>query len=217
MKNAMEIKKQIVKISKKLYERQLVNAYEGNVSVREGNMVFITPSQICKELLTPEMITVSDIKGNHIEGDYKASSEIKLHLHIYNLREDVKAVVHTHSTYATAYAIARKPIESKGYTEMIYLYDKIPLVDYGTPGTDKIAKGLSKYIHKSDIFLLANHGLVALGTTAYEAYLRAEAVESIAKTLTIAKFLGGEYPLSTQELDELYKLRKINLRKNRIE
>lgn len=212
----LEIKEQVVEISKKLYDRQLVNANEGNVSVRDGSLVYISPSQVCKELLTPEMIVVTDLEGNHIEGQYKASSELKLHLHIYKLRKDVKGVVHDHSPFATAYAIARKPIESKAYTEMIYLYDKIPVVDYGTPGTYKIVKGIARYIHQTDVFLLANHGLTAVGTDAYDAYLKAEAAETIAKTLTIAKLIGGEYPVSPQELDELYEMRKNKLGKGKI-
>jgi L-ribulose-5-phosphate 4-epimerase len=143
-----------------------------------------------------------------IEGELKASSELKLHLCLYSLRDDVGGIVHNHSPFATAYAIARKPIESKAYTEMIYFYDKIPVVDYGTPGTDKIAKGIPQYIHQTDVCLLANHGLVAVGTNAYDAYLKAEVVETLAKTLTITKLIGGEHPLSPQELNELYEMRK---------
>jgi L-fuculose-phosphate aldolase len=210
----LEIKNQVVEISRKLYERQLVNANEGNVSVRDGNLVYISPSQVCKELLTPEMIAVTDLEGNQIEGQLKASSELKLHLYIYSLRDDVGGIVHNHSPFATAYAIARKPIESKAYTEMIYFYDKIPVVDYGTPGTDKIAKGIPQYIYQTDVCLLANHGLVAVGTDAYDAYLKAEAVETLAKTLTITKLIGGEHPLSPQELNELYEMRN-EIRKNR--
>jgi L-fuculose-phosphate aldolase len=204
----IEIKNQVVEISRKLYERQLVNANEGNVSVRDGNLVYISPSQVCKELLTPEMIVVTNLEGKKIEGELKASSELKLHLCLYSLRDDVGGIVHNHSPFATAYAIARKPIESKAYTEMIYFYDKIPVVDYGTPGTDKIAKGIPQYIHQTDVCLLANHGLVAVGTNAYDAYLKAEVVETLAKTLTITKLIGGEHPLSPQELNELYEMRK---------
>lgn len=213
----LSIKKQVVEISGKLYERQLVNVNEGNVSVRDGNLVYISPSQVCKELLTPDMIVVTDLDGNRIEGEYNASSEIKLHLHIYKLREDVRGIVHDHSPFATAYAIARKPIESKAYTEMICIYDKIPVVDYGTPGTDKIVAGIARYINQTDVFLLANHGLVAVGSDAYDAYLKAEAAETLAKTLTITRLIGGEYPLSPEELEELYEIRRNKYGKGRIE
>jgi L-fuculose-phosphate aldolase len=211
-----ELKKQVIRISKKLYERQLVNANEGNVSVRDGELIYITPSQVCKELLTPEMIVVTDLEGNQIDGRLKPSSEIKLHLHLYKLRADIGGVVHDHSPFATAYAIARKPIESKAYTEMIYFYDKIPVVDYGAPGTDKIFEGIGKYAHQTDVMLLANHGLAAVGTDAYDAYLKAEAVETLAKTLTITRLIGGEYPVSPNELDELYEMRKKKLGRDRV-
>lgn len=209
-------REEVVRIARKLYERQMVNTNEGNVSIKEGKYIYITPSQVCKEFLTPDMIVVTDLKGNQISSGLRASSEILLHTHIYQLREDVHAVVHNHSPFATAFAIARKPIATKAYTEMIYFYDQIPVVDYGTPGTEKIVKGIKDYIFKSDVLLLANHGLVAVGTNVTEAYLRAESVESIAKTLAIARLIGGECPLGDDDLEELYNLRLEKLGKHKI-
>lgn len=206
----------VAQISRLLYERQMVNTNEGNVSIRDGNRIYITPSQTCKGILTPDMIVITDLDGNPISGNLKASSEILLHLHIYRLREDVKSVIHTHSPFATAFAIAGKPIESKSYTEMIYFYDKIPVVDYGAPGTDKIIAGIHKYIYQTDAFLLSNHGLVTVGADIDEAYRKTEAVESIAKTLAITHLLGGEKALSDSELEEIYELRKSKLGKDKI-
>ena len=213
----IELKEKVIEIAKKLYERQLVNANEGNVSLRDGGLVYITPSQVCKELLTPDMIVVTDLAGNQVEGNLKPSSEIKLHLHIYSLRDDIGGIVHDHSPFATAYAISRRPIESKAYTEMIYFYDKIPVVDYGAPGTDKIVKGIGEYINRTDVMLLANHGLVAVGKDVYDAYLKAEAVETLAKTITISRLIGGECPLSPAELDEMAEMRRKKLGKGRVE
>lgn len=206
----------VAQIARLLYERQMVNTNEGNVSIRDGNKIYITPSQTCKGILTPDMIVITDLDGNQIGGHLKASSEILLHLHIYRLREDVKSVIHTHSPFATAFAIAGKPIESRSYTEMIYFYDKIPVVDYGAPGTEKIIAGIHKYIYQTDTFLLSNHGLVSVGSDIDDAYRKSEAVESIAKTLAITHLIGGEKALSDSELDEIYELRKLKLGKNKI-
>ncbi len=209
-------REEVVRIAKKLYERQMVNTNEGNVSIREGDYVYITPSQVCKELLTPEMIVVIDMDGNQISKGLKASSEYKLHTHIYRLRDDVHSVVHNHSPFATAFAIANKPIASKGYVETIYFYDYIPVVKYGLPGTDKIVEGIKDYIYQTDVMLLANHGLVSVGATAMDAYLLAESVESVAKTLTINSILGGEKAFNHAELEDIYQMRKNNLGKDKI-
>lgn len=209
-----DIKMEIIKISKKLYDRQMVNSNEGNVSIRSGDKVFITPSQVCKDELTEDMICVTDLEGNQLEGSMKPSSEIGLHLHIYKLRSDIKGIVHCHAPYSTAFAIARKPIVSKGYTEMIVLYDKIPVAAYGAPSTPEIYKDVKTYIHQTDAFLLANHGLVTVGKTLKDAYLLSESVESIARTLFYAHLLGGEYPLTQPELNQLYEMRKKNLGKD---
>lgn len=209
----MDCKLEVIRYAKKLYERQMVNANEGNVSLRDGERIYITPSSVCKELLTPEMIVVCDRQGNQLEGEGRPSSELLLHLYVYDHRPDVNGVVHCHSPYATAYAIARKPIETRAYTEMIFLYDRIPVVDYGAPSTPDIVRGMGRYLEQTDILLLANHGMVSVGDTVMDAYLKAEAGESLAKTLTLAKLLGGEHPLEPEELDKLYAMRREKLGK----
>lgn len=214
--NDQQCREQVIAIAKKLYARGMVNTNEGNVSIRSGERVYITPSQVCKEFLTPEMIAVTDLAGRQLEGTLKPSSEILLHLHVYSLRGDVGGVVHNHSPFATAFAIAGKPIATRGYTEMIYLYDQIPVAEYGAPGTTEIARGVGKYIHQTDVMLLANHGLLAVGETLTDAYLKAESIEAIAKTLLLAHMLGGERPLPQADLDELYSARKQQLGKDRI-
>lgn len=175
-----------------MYERGMVNAYEGNISARAGDKVYITPSGVCKGDLTTAMLIESDMTGNTFKGRYKPSSELGMHLKIYELRKDVSAVIHNHATYATAFALARKPIETKGYAEPIILFKSVPVADYGTPGTDKISAGFSKVIYDTDIFLLANHGIIAYGTGLKEVFYNIEAVEKTAKTLLLARLMGGK-------------------------
>lgn len=206
------IKQQLVEIAKLMYSRNMVNAFEGNISFKQEDRVFITPSAVCKGFLTPDMIVVTDLEGNKVEGDYKASSELKLHLAAYRLRNDIKGVVHAHTPYATAYALANKPIETKAYPELIALFGKVPVAAYGTPSTDEIYAGINEHIMEYDIILLANHGVMAVGKDSYEAYFKLEAVESIAKTLFLANQLGGVRELPEEKLQELYAMRK-NLKK----
>jgi ribulose-5-phosphate 4-epimerase/fuculose-1-phosphate aldolase len=87
------------------------------------------------------------------------------------------------------------------------MFDKIPVCDYGITGSEAIYKGIAKYADKTDLFLLANHGLVSIHADPCTCFFQAEAAEAIAKTLTIAHSLGGEYPLTQSEIDELYELR----------
>lgn len=211
------VRQEVVEAARAMYSKGLVNAFEGNCSSKDGNRIYITPTATCKSLLTEDMLAVTDESGNVVEGcQARPSSEIKLHLAAYRLRPDVKAVVHTHSVFATAYAIANKPIVTDAYPEMILLFDKIPVVPYGTPSTDEIYRGMEKYIFDTDVFLIGNHGVVAVGSSAMDAFYKAESVESMAKTLTIAKFLGGEHPISEKNLELLYRRRKERRGKDRV-
>ena len=210
------IRSEIVRISKLMYEKNMVNSLEGNVSVKDGQRIYITPASVCKGILTEDMLVVVNESGDVIEGDYKPTSEMKLHLECYRLRPDITSVVHNHSTFATAYAIANKPIESKAYPEMIFIFDKIPVIPYGTPSTDEVHAGLHQYIHKTDVFLISRHGVVSVGSDLNDAFYKIEAVESIAKTLTIAKLIGGEASLSDEQIETLYQMRKEKLGKDRV-
>lgn len=211
-----ECKEKVAEIARKLHARKMVTTNEGNVSYYDGTQVYITPSQVCKEDLSADMIAVCDLQGKQLGGPLPISSETKLHLHIYQLRQDVHAVVHNHSPYATAFAIKNIPIESKSYTEMIYFHDKIPVVAYGTPGTPDIYAHVKDYIYQTDIFLLANHGLVAAGADLNAAFQKAETAEALAKTLAIVHMMGGAAPLPDKELARLHEMRKNNLGKARI-
>ncbi len=203
----LKIKREITKMTRYMYDRQMVNTYEGNVSIRKGDRVFVTPGGISKGKVKARMIVEMDLDGNVVCGKYQPSSEVKLHLEIYRLRNDITSVIHNHSPYATAFAIARKPVVTKAYPEMIVLFDKIPLIEYGTPGTKEVYTGIKKYIDKTDTFLLANHGLVAGGKNIWDAFNKVESIEKTAKTLVIAGLLGGEHPIEDEKLRELYRMR----------
>jgi len=203
-----EIRASILEVAKLMYEKEMANALEGNVSYRDSDRIYITPSGVCKGRLKSEMIAVVDLSGKQIEGDYTPSSELKMHLECYRLRRDVKAVIHAHSPYATAYSIANKPIVTKAYPEMIVVFDKVPIVEYGTPSTDEIHAGFSGVINCYDVFLLANHGIISVSPDVYDAFFRLEAVESTARILTIVEQLGGEQALPPDKIEKLYEVRR---------
>jgi L-fuculose-phosphate aldolase len=206
-KMSIMFKKQICEVAKMMYDRRMVNTFEGNISIKANSRIYITPSATCKGYLTEESIIVTDMYGNVIEGTGKPSSEIKLHIAAYGFRENISSIVHAHTPYATAYAIANKPIETKAYPELIAVFGKVPLAKYGTPSTDDIYQGIEEYINEYDNILLANHGIMSVGKDALDAFYKLEAVESIAKTLTIAKMHGGEKELPVDELEKLNLMR----------
>ena len=197
-----------LKAAKLLYRRFLVNTYEGNVSVRLGDTILITPSAVCKEELEEDDLVEVDLASGETlrakEGRV-ASSETKMHLCVYR-NSAAQAVVHAHPPFATAYAVAAKPIETRAYPEMRVLYDRIPVCRYGRPGTEAVNADVPEALKTHDVFLLYNHGLVACGPSAMVAAHRLEGVESIAKVLTLAQLHGGESPLPRAELDALQEI-----------
>ena len=199
-----------LKAAKMLYARGMVNAYEGIVSVRVGGALLITPSQVCKEELTEDDLVEVDIESGATvctKPGRVASSEVKLHLTAYRARPDVMGVAHAHPPFATAFAVAGRPIRTRAYPEMIVLYDHIPLCRYGRPSTDDVNLDVPDVLKSHDAFLLANHGLVAVGPSAIVAAYRLEGVESIAKVLTLCQLHGGEHSLGEEEcaaLEQIY-------------
>ncbi len=200
------LKTELVSYFKKLYEKGMVNLFEGNLSIKEGDLVLMTPSSQNKETMTIDMIVEMDLDGNLLsENGYQPSSEYQMHLEIYRLRPDISAVVHDHSTFACAYALTGQPIQGQLAELFLFFGGEIPCCAYGTPGTNAVFTEFERrFVHeKKDVVLLANHGITAAGKTLEEAFAKAEAAEKIAKITLLAKLLGSENPLPTGAIDEL--------------
>ncbi|MBQ6088694.1 MAG: class II aldolase/adducin family protein [Firmicutes bacterium] len=210
-----ELKEEIVRVAKAEYHSGMVNIFEGNISVRTDDRFLITPSQVSKETMTKDMIIEVDAAGNVLnDTGFKPSSELGMHLKVYELRKDVNAVVHNHSLYATAFAMNNKPIVSDSLVEVNITLGDVPVVPYGTPGTERIYKEFDKYIPDRYAVLLENHGVLSFGADLLLAYSYAEAVEKIAQTIFIADRIGS--PVSLPEA-ELPLLREFSLQKRRAE
>ncbi len=197
-----EAKQLIVDVTKKLYAKDMLNQFEGNVSMRFEDRYLITPSQADKATLSADMIVEIDEDGNTLnpECGTRASSEYKMHLQAYKVRPDVNAVIHDHSTYATAFAVAGQPIATRAFAEMLEIFQEVPVVPYGTPGTPEIAKGFAQYLPEYNAVLLENHGFLAVAPDLPLAFSIAEAVEKSAKILILARLLGGEKALPDEEV-----------------
>jgi L-fuculose-phosphate aldolase len=200
-----DLKQVIVEVSKTMDQKNLVNTYEGNLSIKHDGKILITPTGKSKASLTPDMIAVVDESGMQIEGKFRFSSEFRMHIAAYRLRPDARAVIHCHAPYLTSFALNNEPIETKAYPEMINLFGRIPVVPYGTPGTDEICAEMGPHIARSKVVLLANHGALAVGSDLYDAFNLTQAAESIAYILTLAHNRGRVKDLTPEQVARVTK------------
>jgi len=203
----MQQREQLIKYCNKVYEKEFVSAYDGNLSARTSHgTILITRSAVCKGEITAADILEIDLNGNVLSGSGKISTESKLHLFIYRNRKDVNAVVHAHPVYSTAFASTRNSLDRPVFPEVILTLGRIPLCKYATPSTDELPDSLKNYVSYANVFLLENHGAVSVGTTIKQAYFRMEKLEHAAKTIFIATELGGVKEIPKYKLDALYSV-----------
>ncbi|MBO5734025.1 MAG: class II aldolase/adducin family protein [Clostridia bacterium] len=211
MVSEYEIKKQICDIGKRIYDRGMVAANDGNISVKISDNEFLcTPTGVSKGFMTPEYICKVDADGNVIQANkgFKPSSEIKMHMRVYKERPDVKAVVHAHPIYATSFAIAGIPLTQPIMPEAVIALGCVPIAEYGTPSTHEIPDAVSKYLQYYDAVLLENHGALAYSDSLLAAYHKMESLEFYAELLFLSKQLGGPQELSKERVEKLYEIRR---------
>ena len=193
----------IIESARMMEEKGIMNAFEGNISVRKNGLLYITPTGKSKALLKPNHIAVLDEEGNQIAGDEKPSSEFPMHSGVYGIREGIGAVAHCHSPYLTAYALCHKEITCDCYPEFIAHFKEIKVAPYGAPGTHAIYEGAKEILKDHYVVLLANHGVLAIGGTALKACNRLDAAEAAAKILAIARSIGTTVPLPESEITRI--------------
>jgi L-fuculose-phosphate aldolase len=197
-------RREICNIGRRMYQKGLVVAAEGNLSVRlDAQHILVTPAGSCKGRLTSKDLLVTDMCGRVVRGAGLPSSEIQMHLLYYRLRPDLWAVCHAHPPTATGFAAAGRPLESAVLPEVIVDLGKIPLAPYGTPGTLELCAGLEPLVRNCDAILLENHGVVTSGPDLRTAYQRMETVEQFARVMLTAELLGGAHLLPRAEVQKL--------------
>ena len=206
-----EIKKEICEIGKRIYNRNMVAANDGNISVKINDNEFLcTPTGVSKGFMTPEYICKIDGDGNVLQANkgFKPSSEIKMHLRVYKHRPDVQAVVHAHPIYATSFAIAGIPLTQPIMPEAVIALGCVPIAEYGTPSTTEIPDAVEKYLPYYDAVLLENHGALTFSNSLLAAYHKMESVEFYAELLFLSKQLGGPKEFSKEQIKKLYEVRR---------
>ena len=208
MASEYAIKQQICEIGKRIYDRGMVANNDGNISVKIGPDEFLcTPTGVSKGFMTPEFICKVDAKGNVIQANkgFKPSSEIKMHMRVYEKRPDVGAVVHAHPTFATSFAIAGIPLTQPIMPEAVISLGCVPIAEYGTPSTMEIPDNLEKYLPYFDAVLLENHGALSWSTDLLAAYHKMESLEFYAELLYKSKMLGGPKEFDKENIKKLYE------------
>jgi len=204
MENKNQNNELLIDICHRLYAKGFVTATDGNVSVRlENENILTTRTAINKGLVTENDLVEVDLSGSVLTGNNLPSTEIGMHLYLYSQRPDVNAVVHAHPPYATGFATARQPLNECLFPEVIVGLGAIPLAEYATPSTEEVSKSLEPYVKIADAILLANHGVVTYGKDLWDAYFKMEKVEHAAHITFIARMLGGERPLSPEDIEKL--------------
>jgi len=194
----MQAKKEIVKYCRKVYEKGFVAATDGNLSIREGNLMFITPSGISKGDVTEEEVLLFEMNNQKPEGNI--STEYKLHLEVYKNRSDINAVVHCHPVYASAFSLKKEALDKHYFPEVILSLGKIPVCEFAVPSTKELAESIQPYIKESRAFLLANHGALTIGADLKQAYYRMEKLEHYCHTLFIAQLIGNPETIPDEKM-----------------
>ncbi|MDP4163588.1 MAG: class II aldolase/adducin family protein, partial [Bacillota bacterium] len=184
-------------------------ANDGNISVRLSDDEFlVTPTGVSKGFMNKDMIIKVDGVGNVREGNFKPTSEMKMHLRVYQERPEIQAVVHVHPPYATAFAIAGLPLNRATMPESVILLGTIPVARYGTPSTEAVPNALNDLIQDHNGVLLENHGALTWGRDLEQAYFFMETLEFTAKINWIAQQMNGDRELSNRNVEQLLELKK---------
>lgn len=197
-----ELREAVCKANRALLSSGLVTMHSGNASGvdRETGTVYIKPSGVDYESLVPEQIVAVDLaSGVPHEGQLKPSVDLPHHLYLYRHMEDVGAVVHTHSNYATAFAALHRPIPLVLTAIADEFGGEIPCAPYIDNQGDHIGQAIVRWRGRGPAILLGNHGVFAWGDTVHAALKAAIMTEDVAKTVHLALQLGQPLPIPPEE------------------
>ncbi len=205
-----EAKKAIIEIGKRMYNKGFVAANDGNISCKVGpNVIWTTPTGVSKGFMTLDMLVKMDMNGKVLVGTRKPSSEIKMHLRVYQENPEVMAVAHAHPPVATSFAIAGISLDKAVLPEAVVQLGSVPIAHYATPGTQEVPDSIAPFCKTHNGVLLANHGALSWGKDVFEAFYRLESIEYYATILMYTgRIIGHQNELSCSQVDELLQVRK---------
>ncbi|HER25150.1 MAG TPA: hypothetical protein ENO17_08895 [Candidatus Atribacteria bacterium] len=201
------LKQEVYQAHRKLWENRLVMWTSGNVSGRDPktDLVVIKPSGISYDELHPDHLVVVDLNGRIIEGNLKPSVDMTTHLYVYKYKPEVMSVIHTHSTYASAFAAIGQPIPVCLTAMADFFGGDIPVGELVLIGEKEIGKEIVSKIGNSKAIIMKNHGPFTIGKNVNEALQAAIFLEEIAKVLIMSKILGEPQTIPGSMINILHK------------
>ena len=190
---------------KRLYERGLTTTSGGNLSIREGDLVFITPSASDKGAMIPDEIGVTDLEGRIVGREFKPSIETRMHLEVYKARPDITAIVHAHPPMASAFSATGAGIDTTFLSESYAILGAVAYAPYRRMGSVELALEVADAAKVSNCVIMRNHGALAVGRSMLEAFDRLEVLESSARInlLLMGPLAGHGRRLSHEELSAI--------------
>ncbi len=209
MNAAWHLRKEIVEFGRRVYEKNLVAATDGNISVRIlGDRLLITPSGFCLGELKPEDLVYADFEGRTLSGRNAPSSELPMHIAAYEERPDVHAIIHAHPPVTTAFTVAGYNLAQCVIPEVVLIFGCIPTTEYATPSSEEGPRVIRSLIRKHDALILDRHGSLTAGCSLREAYHKLEKVEHCAQVTLAARQLGNVKTLTADQVERLEEVRK---------
>ena len=198
MDTLQSLKEEIVQRCLQAFHEGLFTGTSGNLSclVREEGVMLITPTSVRYELLRSEDVVALALDGTVREGALRPSSEWRMHAAIYRAKPEVGAIFHTHSPYATAFAVTHRTIPAVLIEAFYFLGGDVRCAPYATPGTEAVGSNALPALEGRFGCTLANHGVLTVGDDLAQAYLRAEYIEDLAKIYTYAGSIGEPVELA---------------------
>ena len=192
----------VVRYAQLMAKRGLTRGAGGNVSIRRGDRVAVTPSGVAYDRMRPEDVVVLDLAGAVVQGALRPSSESGMHLACYRSRADLGAVVHTHSTFATVVACLRRPLPPVHYL-IGYAGGTVPCIPYLPFGSAELAETAAEAMRDANAVLLGGHGLLCGGPEIARAFDTAEQIEFVAELYYRTELLGGAPLLDGEQLADV--------------
>ena len=205
-----EMKEAVWSWAKQSYEEKLFAGTSGNLSVydHEQGIMVITPTSVAYESIMPEDMVAMRLDGEVLEGTYRPSSEWRMHAAVYREKPEVGAMIHTHSPYATAFAINHSNIPVALIEMVLFFGGDIPLAAFAVPGTWEVGEEAVKVLKERTACLLANHGVLTVGEDLKQAHLRAVYVEDAAKICSIAMTQGKLVTIPEEYVEAMKRQQK---------
>lgn len=204
-----EAVEEILEIGRRMYAKSFVAANDGNITCMVSpSTLWTTPTGVSKGYMTEEMLVKADLDGHILQGTWKPSSELKMHLRVYRENPELTACVHAHPPAATAFAVAGIALDRPILPEAIVQLGVVPVAPYAAPGTQEVPDSVAPYCRTHNGVLLANHGALTWGTSLMQAYMRMESLEYYALlTMYTGSILGQASELSREQVDRLVETR----------